>query len=69
MFRAEQSRAEQSRAEQLDCCVIVIGRMDNTVDHTYESANRVYSPWGICPTIPTCAGRNIQPKVMVRMHG
>ena len=62
--RAEQSRAEQSRA---DCCVIVIGRMDNTVDHTFESANRVYSSWGICPTIPTCAGGNIQPKVLVKV--
>lgn len=47
--------------------VVIIGCMDNTVDHTYESANRVYSSWGLCPTIPTCAGGNIQPKVLVKI--
>ena len=47
--------------------VHVIGQMDNTVDHTFESANRVYDRFGVCPTIPTCAGGNIQPKVLVRM--
>ena len=40
--------------------IIVIGKMDNT----FESANRVYSKDGICPTIPTCAGGNIQPKII-----
>ena len=44
--------------------VKVIGQMDNTIDHTFESANRVYSRYGICPTIPTCSGGGIQPKVM-----
>lgn len=44
--------------------IIVIGCMDNTIDHTFESANRVYSRYGICPTIPTCSGGGIQPKVM-----
>ena len=38
--------------------------MDNTVDHTFESANRVYGSGGVAPTIPTCAGGGIQPKVM-----
>ena len=47
----------------------VIGCMDNTVDHTFESANRVYDSRALAPTIPTCAGGNIQPKVMVRLHG
>lgn len=36
--------------------VIVIGQMDNTIDHTFESANRIYSVNGIAPTIPTCGG-------------
>lgn len=36
--------------------IIVIGKMDHTLDNTLESANRVYSKDGICPTIPTCAG-------------
>ena len=36
--------------------VIVIGCMDHTIDHTFESANRVYDSNGIAPTIPTCAG-------------
>ena len=62
--RAEQSRAEQSRAEQPKCRII--GQMDNTLDHTYESANRVYDSMGCAPTIPTCAGGNIQPKVLVK---
>ena len=43
---------------------IVIGQMDNTVDHTFESANRVYAGYGTCPTIPTCGGGGIQPKVI-----
>ena len=43
--------------------VNVIGRMDNTIDHTFESANRIYDIKGLCPTIPTCAGGGIQPKV------
>ena len=38
--------------------------MDNTLDHTFESANRVYDKEQLCPTIPTCAGGNIQPKVI-----
>ena len=36
--------------------IIVIGRMDNTKDHTFECANRVYSDEGMCPTIPTNCG-------------
>lgn len=44
--------------------IIVIGKMDHTLDNTLESANRVYSKNGICPTIPTCAGGNIQPKII-----
>ena len=38
--------------------------MDHTLDHTFESANRVYDKEQLCPTIPTCAGGNIQPKVI-----
>ena len=45
--------------------VVVLASMDNTIDHTFESANRVYSKYGCCPTIPTCAGGNIQPKILV----
>ena len=44
--------------------IIVIGKMDHTLDNTLESANRVYSKDGICLTIPTCAGGNIQPKII-----
>ena len=36
--------------------VKVIGQMDNTQDHTLESANRVYDIQGLAPTIPTCGG-------------
>lgn len=34
----------------------IIGCMDNTMDHTFESANRVYDVNGISPTINTCGG-------------
>lgn len=44
--------------------VKIIGRMDNTIDHTFESANRVYDKNQLCPTIPTCGGGGIQPKVI-----
>lgn len=44
--------------------VKIIGKMDNTTDHTFESANRVYDKLGLCPTIPTCGGGNIQPKII-----
>lgn len=44
--------------------VKVIGQMDNTLDGTFESANRVYDKEGLCPTIPTCGGGGIQPKVI-----
>lgn len=49
----------------------IIGKMDHTMDHTFESANRVYGTEGICPTLPTCGGGNIQPKIMecVAMRG
>lgn len=42
----------------------IIGCMDNTLDNTFESANRVYASEGLCPTIPTCGGGNIQPKLL-----
>ena len=44
--------------------VVIIGQMDNSIDHTFESANRVYSITGIAPTIPTCGGGGIQPKIL-----
>lgn len=43
---------------------IVKGHMNNTKDHTFESANRVYDKKACCPTIPTCGGGGIQPKVI-----
>ena len=39
--------------------VRIIGCMDNTMDNTFESANRVYDKEGLCPTIPTGAGGGI----------
>lgn len=44
--------------------VRILGQMDNSINHTFESANRVYDKLGLCPTIPTCAGGNIQPKII-----
>ena len=45
--------------------VKIIGQMDNTIDHTFESANRVYDKEGLCPTLSTCAGGGLQPKVIM----
>lgn len=49
----------------------IIGCMDHTMDHTFESANRVYSENGICPTIPTSSGGGHMPKIIdcVAMRG
>lgn len=44
--------------------VKIIGQMDNTIDHTFKSANRVYDKNGISPTINTCGGGGLQPKVI-----
>ena len=69
---SRQDKTRQDKTRQDNCChsfrscqVVVIGCMDHTIDHTFESANRVYDVMGICPTIPTCAGGNIQPKILV----
>ena len=44
--------------------VKVIGQMDNTIDHTFESANRVYDKNGLSPTINCCGGGGLQPKII-----
>ena len=48
---------------------VVLGEMDNSEDRTFESANRIYSMGGLCPTIPTCGGGGQQPKVIAAMRG
>lgn len=48
--------------------VKIIGKMDNTIDHTYESANRVYDKNSLCPIIPTIAGGGQQPKIIEETH-
>lgn len=47
----------------------IIGQMDNTEDHTFESANRVYDANGISPTINTCGGGGLEVKTIVAMRG
>ena len=42
----------------------IIGKMDHTMDHTFESANRVYGTEGICPTLPTQCGGGHMPKIV-----
>ena len=44
--------------------VIVIAKMDNTKDHTLESANRIYDTNGLSPTLPTCCGGGHQSKII-----
>lgn len=48
--------------------IIVIGRMDNERDNTFELPNRVYGKHGCCPTINTCGGGNLQPKVIKQVR-
>lgn len=48
--------------------VKVIGQMDHTMDHTFESANRVYDIGGCSPTINTCGGGGLQPKILENMN-
>lgn len=36
--------------------LILAGQMDNTLDNTHESANRVYSVEGLSPTLNCCGG-------------
>lgn len=50
----------QSLSKQVE----VIGCMDNTMDNTFESANRVYGTDGLSPTINTCGGGGLQPKIL-----
>lgn len=66
------------RANKVCCGVIeviemadvkIIGQMDNTIDNTYESANRIYDKKGLAPTINTCSGGGLQPKIIVAMRG
>ena len=61
------------RAEKVCCGIIevmemadvkIIGQMDNTIDHTFESANRVYDVGGVAPTMNTCGGGGLQPKIL-----
>ena len=60
------STAQHSTAQHsLNCCVI--GCMDNSKDHTYESANRIYSRYGLSPTIPTNCGGDHLPKVIEKI--
>lgn len=42
----------------------IAGKMDHTLDHTFESANRIYDTTGICPTIPTAEGGGHTPKIL-----
>ena len=42
----------------------LLGTMDWTMDHTHESANRVYGVNGVAPTLPTCCGGGHQPKIL-----
>lgn len=57
------------KAENHDLGVVmadvkIIGQMDNTIDNTFESANRVYDVKGVAPTINTCGGGGLQPKIL-----
>lgn len=61
-LRANKVCAGIVEVERLE--INVLGQMDNTLDGTFESANRVYDENGLAPTIPTCGGGGTQPKVL-----
>lgn len=42
----------------------VKGLMDNSKDHTFESANRVYDEKYSCPTLQTCTGGVLNRKLL-----
>ena len=44
--------------------IIIVGKMNHKIDNTFESANRVYSPKGIAPTLPTGVGGGHIPKII-----
>lgn len=64
----KEKKMEKTNEKKEEFNVVVIGQMDNSQDHTFESANRVYDKNQLCPTIPTCAGGNIQPKIIEESH-
>lgn len=43
---------------------MILGQMDNTLDGTLESANRVYDSNGLAPTLPTGCGGGHTPKLL-----
>lgn len=47
----------------MDAKIIVLGQMDNG-DGTFEMQNRVYSQYGISPTLNTFGGGHRQPKIL-----
>lgn len=54
----------QSLSKQASKQVEIIGCMDHTMDNTFESANRVYDVNGVAPTMNTCGGGGLQPKIL-----
>lgn len=54
----------QTCMEEFQNDVKIIGQMDNTIDHTFESANRIYDADGVAPTMNTCGGGGLQPKIL-----
>jgi DNA (cytosine-5)-methyltransferase 1 len=54
----------QTHVEEFQNNVKIIGQMDNTIDHTFESANRVYDADGVAPTMNTCGDGGLQPKIL-----
>lgn len=49
--------------ENMDAELKCVGQMDNS-DGTLESANRVYDLNGIAPSLTTCGGGNLEPKIL-----
>ena len=54
----------QTCVKEFQSDVKIIGQMDNMIDHTFESSNRVYDTEGVAPAMTTCGGGGLQPKIL-----
>lgn len=56
-------KACTSRPKEEEDTLILVGNLKE--EGRFESASRVYDPRGICPTINTCGGGGLEPKIIV----
>lgn len=60
----QHNHGRQTHVAEFQNDVKIIGQVDNTIDHTFVSANRVYDAEGVAPTMNTCGGGGLQRKIL-----